>query len=154
MERSWNNIKLEILIRKRYSPLRKIMIHHMHLLLISIFSGFCTICLGQSKNIIGTFTNGIAIPNLQLTFNADSTFQYSSKEHPTFYRWEEFSEKGVWTISKDTITLNSQLSLKPFVQSDFQEEKIKGDSGLLLTFNHIKRYYDIEGNLIKKDTVQ
>src|SRR4030095_12789914 len=43
---------------------------------------------------------------------------------------------------------------KPFVESDFQEQQTKDSLALLLTFNHIKRSFDSNGNLIKVDTVQ
>jgi hypothetical protein len=89
-----------------------------------------------------------------VTFNADSTFEYISTEHPTFYRWENFSEKGKWIVSADTIVLNPQLESKPFVESNFQEQQTREDSDLLLTFNHIKKHFDNKGNLISVDTVQ
>lgn len=111
-------------------------------------------CFGQAKKVIGTFSNGIAIPNLIVTFNADSTFEYASTEHPVFYRWEDFSEKGKWALSGDTIILNPQLDIKPFVQAEFSEQENKNDTVLVLTFNHIKRQLDHNGNLIKSDTVQ
>lgn len=40
------------------------------------------------------------------------------------------------------------------MQADFQEQEIKGDTAFLLTFNHIKRYFDNKGSLINTDTVQ
>ena len=49
--------------------------------------------------------------------------------------------------------LNPHLTKKYFVESDFIEEEHEGDI-LLLTFNHIKRYFDIIGNIIKTDIVQ
>jgi hypothetical protein len=122
------------------------------LIFISLLCG--TICFGQTKKVVGTFGNGIAMPKLVVTFNADSTFEYASTEHPTFYRWEGFSEKGKWKVSADTIILNPQLATKPFVQSEFQEQEISGDTGFVLTFNHIKRYFDNNENLIKTDTAQ
>jgi hypothetical protein len=115
---------------------------------------FGTVCYGQTKNVIGVFSNGIAVPKLVVTFKPDSTFEYVSTEHPTFYRWEDFSENGKWTVHGDTIILNPQLEAKPFVQSDFQEQDVKGNTAFLLTFNHVKRYYDRSGNLTKSDTVQ
>ena len=113
-----------------------------------------TVCSGQTVNVIGTYTNEIEIPKLAITFNSDSTFTYTSTEHPTFYRWEDFAEKGKWTILGDTIILNSQLSKKPYVESELQEHEIKNDTGLFLTFNHIKRYFDDKGDIIKTDTLQ
>lgn len=126
----------------------------MRHLLILILSFFVTVCFGQTNHIVGTFTNGITVPNLRVTFNADSTFQYVSTEHPTFFRWEDFSEKGKWTVSGDTIILNPQLPTKPFVQSDFDEQETLGDTTLQLTFRHFKRYFDNNGTLIRTDTVQ
>jgi hypothetical protein len=122
--------------------------------LIFISLAFVTVCYGQTKNIAGTFSNRIAWPKFTVTFNPDSTFEYVSAEHPTFSNWEDFSEKGRWTVSADTIILNSQLATKPFVESGFIEEEIKGDTAFLLTFNHIKRYFDNNGSLTKADTVQ
>jgi hypothetical protein len=113
-----------------------------------------TVCFGQTNHIVGTFTNGIVVPNLRVTFNTDSTFQYTSTGHPTFFRWENFSENGKWLVSGDTIILNPQLTTKPFVQSDFHEQEIPGDTNFLLTFNHIKRYFDSNGTLVRADTVQ
>jgi hypothetical protein len=60
------------------------------IIIISVL--LATNCFGQKK-VVGTFNNGIAMPKLVVTFNADSTFEYTSTEHPTFYRWEDFSEK-------------------------------------------------------------
>jgi hypothetical protein len=119
---------------------------------ISIF--ISTISFGQAKSIVGTFTNPIAFPKFIVTFNADSTFSYASTESPTFYRLEDFSEKGKWTLSGDTIILNSKLTKKIFVESEFQEQEIIGGRDLLLTFNHIKRYFNTDGNVIKTDTFQ
>lgn len=122
--------------------------------IIIILVLLATNCFGQTRKVIGTFSNRIAVPKLVVTFNADSTFDYTSTEHPTFYRWEGFSEKGRWTVSADTVILNPQLETKPFVQSDFQEQEIASDTTIVLTFNHIKRHFDNKGNLIKADTVQ
>lgn len=124
---------------------------HFLLFILSI-SG--TVCYGQTRSIAGTFTNGGVVPKFVVTFNADSTFEYTSTEHPTFFRWESFAEKGNWTVSGDTIILNPHLTKKVFVASDFIEAEHQGDTSLLLTFNHIKRYFDISGNIIKTDTVQ
>lgn len=79
---------------------------------------------------------------------------YTSREHPTFFRWENFSEQGNWTISGDTIILNPQLLSKPFIETDFQENKTGNDTLLYLTFNHIKRYFDNNGKVIRADTLQ
>jgi hypothetical protein len=119
---------------------------------ISLFLG--TGHFGHAQNIIGTYSNGITIPALTVTFYTDSTFIYKSTEHPTFNRWEGFYEKGKWTVSADTIILNPQLVSKPFVESDFREYSVQSDTVLYLTFNHIKRYFDNKGKLIKTDTLQ
>ena len=74
--------------------------------------------------------------------------------HPTFYRWENFSEKGKWSVSGDTIVLNPQLTKKIFIESDFSEKEDTGRSNLLLTLNHIKRYFDSNGDIVKSDTLQ
>ncbi|MFI5129768.1 MAG: hypothetical protein ACHQFX_07250 [Chitinophagales bacterium] len=90
-----------------------------------------------------------------MKFDQDSTFTYVTNElHPTFYRWEPFSEKGKWTLSGDTIILNPHLTKKIFVESEFVEEEHPDDTSLLLTFNHIRRFFGINGNIIKTDTVQ
>lgn len=126
----------------------------MRHILTCIFIFSLITCFGQRQNIIGTYSNGITVPKLIITFNPDSTFTYSSTEHPTFYRWEEFSEKGKWTVSADTIILNPQLDNKPYVEFHFQEQKIENDTAIFLTFNHIKRYFASNGNLVRADTVQ
>ena len=112
-----------------------------------------TLALGQERNIIGTYRS--KLPIATITFNQDSTFQYTTKQqHPVFYRWEDFCEKGRWALSGDTIILNPDLSKKVFVESDFVEGENYKDTSLLLTFNHIKRYFDIHDNIIKEDTLQ
>ena len=121
------------------------------IIIISFF--LTTLSYGQVQKVVGTYGN--VMPRIQVTFNSDSTFEYVTKEqHPTFYRWEDFSEKGKWTLSGDTIILNPNLTKKLFVESDFKEQQILGDTNLLLTFNHIKRYFDANGNIIKTDTFQ
>ena len=105
------------------------------------------------QNVVGTFLH--VIPKVQVTFNPDSTFEYiTTEQHPTFYRWEEFSEKGHWTLSGDTIILNPNLTKKPFVESDFEELQNPVDTTFLLTFNHIKRHYDAAGSIVRVDTFQ
>jgi hypothetical protein len=74
--------------------------------------------------------------------------------HPTFHRYESFSEKGRWALSGDTIILNPQLPKKKYTESDFIEQENPGNKNLMLTFNHIKRYFDNNDNIIKTDTVQ
>ncbi len=111
-------------------------------------------CFGQAKKVVGSFNNGIALPAIVVTFHADSTFEYTSMEHPTFYRWEYFSEKGKWSVSGDTIILNPQLDIKPFVEYELQEQNASNDTAVTMTFNHIKRYFDANGNVIKADTLQ
>jgi hypothetical protein len=112
-----------------------------------------TTCYAQQVSIAGAFGNDMS--SMQVSFNADSTFLYTSKEqHPTFNRWEPFSEKGQWIQSGDTIILNPTLSKKPFIETTFEEGTDATDNSLLLTFNHIKRYFDSNGNIIKTDTLQ
>ena len=107
----------------------------------------------QMQKIVGVYSN--MLPKYQVKFNNDSTFEYTTTEmHPTFFRWETFSEKGSWTISGDTIILNPDLQKKPFVESSFIEEENGGNEKLFLTFNHIKRWFDVNGVVIKTDTLQ
>lgn len=122
--------------------------------IITVISAFIsTLCFGQGQKVAGTYAS--ILPKVEVRFNPDSTFFYSTNEqHPTFYRWEAFSENGTWTLSGDTIILNPHLTKKVFVESEFIEEEHQGDTSLLLTFNHIKRYFDTNGNIIKIDTVQ
>ena len=121
------------------------------IIIISFF--LTTLSFAQVQNVVGTY--GMVMQGVQVTFNSDSTFEYVTKgEHPVFYRWEKFSENGKWAIVGDTIILNPGLAKKTFVESDFKEEQISGDTGLLLTFNHIKRYFDSNGNIIRTDTFQ
>ncbi len=121
------------------------------IIIISFF--IPTLSFGQVQKVAGTYSN--VMPRIQVTFNADSTFEYVTKEqHPTFFRWEEFSEKGKWTVSGDTIILNPDLTKKLFVESDFKEQQNLGDTNYLLTFNHIKRYFDANGKTIRTDTFQ
>lgn len=114
---------------------------------------FPALSSGQLQKVAGTYSS--SLPRVEVKFNPDSTFTYTTSElHPVFYRWEPFSEKGKWTLAGDTIVLNPGLTKKVFVEWDFTEEEQQGDTSLLLTFNHIKRYFDINGNIIKTDTVQ
>jgi len=119
---------------------------------LSIF--ITTASFGQPKRIVGTFANPYNLPKLSVTFNADSTFSYASAESPNFYGWEDFSEKGRWTLSGDTIILNSTLTKKIFAESELREQENVGGKDLLLTFNRIKRYFDSDGNVVKADTFQ
>ena len=115
------------------------------ILIISTF--ISTISSAQVKNVAGTFVS--VFPDVRVIFNEDSTFQYMTEElHPTFYRWENFSEKGKWSVSGDTIVLNPQLTKKIFIESDFSEKEDTGRSNLFLTFNHIKRYFDSNGDVV------
>ena len=108
---------------------------------------------GQGQNIVGIY--GDLNPGVKVVFNSDSTFEYASKgEHPIFFRWEDFFEKGRWAVSGDTVILNPGLAKKIFVESELKEEKNPGDTSLLLTLNHIKRYFDASGNVAKEDTIQ
>jgi len=98
--------------------------HLMRHLIIIISTFFPTLSFGQVQNIIGTYSS--IIPKVEVKFNSDSTFEYiTTEQHPTFYRWEPFSEKGHWTVSGDTIILNPQLSKRLFVESDFEEGEIE-----------------------------
>ena len=121
------------------------------ILISSLFIAF--ISFAQSKNLAGVY--GSTMLSLQVKFNPDSTFEYSTKGlHPTFYRWENFYEKGNWTVCGDTVILNPGLPKKVYVEAAFNEEKNNYRDSLLLTFNHIKRYYDENGTIIKTDTLQ
>jgi hypothetical protein len=123
--------------------------------LVTILSIFLpTVSFGQLKSIVGTFTNPFDLPKLAVTFNADSTFSFASSMSPNFYSIEDFSERGQWTLSGDTIILNSKLTKKIFVQSEFIEQDNFGGKDLSLTLNHIKRYFDTGGNVMKADTFQ
>jgi hypothetical protein len=107
----------------------------------------------QGQKIAGKYTS--VLSGIEVIFYPDSTFQYVTKgQHPTFSRWENFNERGRWLLSADTIILNPQLPKKVFVESDFKEEERQGDTGLILTCNHIKRYFDANGNVSRTDTVQ
>lgn len=120
--------------------------------IIVIIFFIATLSYGQVRKVVGTYSN--IIPKIHVKFNVDSTFEYVSENHPTFNRWENFSEKGIWTLSGDTIILNPNLTKKTFVEFDFKEQKISNDTTLLLTFNHIRRYFDVSGNVIETDTLQ
>lgn len=115
---------------------------------------FTSVCLGQTPKIIGAYSAKFSISDFRIVFNADSTFLYTSDQHPTFFRWEKFVEKGQWTLSSDTIILNPQLSRKQFIETDFQEAKADNDSLLYLTINHIIRQFDKNGHVISIDTLQ
>jgi hypothetical protein len=92
-----------------------------------------------------------------VTFNSDSTFQYLAHGYPVFYYGrfgENFSEKGKWTMVGDTIILNPRLEKKTFIETEVLEQESPGDTGLTLTFNHINRYFDSGGNIVRTDTAQ
>ncbi|MEO8762993.1 MAG: hypothetical protein ABI416_01840 [Ginsengibacter sp.] len=125
----------------------------MKRIIFTILSTFVSIAaFSQPGKISGTYAN--VVSGVTVTFSGDATFRYVTREHPTFYRYEDFSENGHWSLSGDTIILNPQLEKKAFVESDLIEEENKGDTNLLLTCNHIKRYIDPYGNTIKTDTLQ
>ena len=127
--------------------------HFMRYCTFLILFFITSLSYGQRQNIVGIY--GDLYPGVRVAFNADSTFEYVSKgEHPVFYRWEDFSEKGKWTVSGDTVILNPGLAKKIFVESDLKEQENPGDTALLLTFNHIKRWFDANGNIVKEDTIQ
>lgn len=118
------------------------------LIAFNAVSAFC-----QSPRFAGTFTN--MLTGVKIILNEDSTFQYTAdQDNPIFYRWEKLSEKGKWILRGDTIILNPGLTKKVYVESDFKEEKIEGDTNLSITFNHIKRYFDADGNIVSTDTLQ
>jgi hypothetical protein len=116
---------------------------------ISMF--LVTICFGQKQKILGTYSNGTSF---KIVFNEDSTFTYTSRNHPIFFSVENFSEQGSWTILGDTIVLNPKLEDKPFIETHFQETKVENDTLIYLTFNHVKRYFGDKGNTLKTDTLQ
>ncbi len=122
----------------------------MKSLLTCIFSAIGMICLGQSKNVIGTFSNYRSLPSLTVTFNADSTFAYRSFINP----FGEINEKGIWTMKSDTIILNGNLPKKIFSSSTLIEEKTTNNSKIELVFNHIRQYFNSRGELVKLDTLQ
>lgn len=119
------------------------------LLILFPFFGFC-----QENNPFGTFqATGLQKPRISI--NRDSTFTYTSYNNPVFfYETGEFSETGRWVMSGDSILLNPDLGKKDFIQSDFTEQELPGDSLIVLTFNHIKRYINPDGQVIKTDTSQ
>lgn len=114
----------------------------------------------QDRNIIGTykdFKDLLGQHQISVTFNPDSTFQYQAHGSPVFYFdhfGESFSEKGKWTMVGDTIILNPQLERKTFVESEVLEQANPADTGLMLTFNHINRWIDPQGNVVRTDTDQ
>lgn len=125
------------------------------LLLITLFS--ITICRAQTTFITGTYCNdGFFSNKTRVIFNGeDSTFEYTSAGHPVFFfDRENFHEKGKWTISGDTIILNPQVAVKPAIETALKEETIAGDTGITLTFIHVKRYFDRNDNPAIFDTVK
>jgi len=107
--------------------------------------------LAQGRGIAGSFATGPTPELCKLILHDDSTFSYSALEYPMFYRLEKFEERGRWILSGDTVVLNPQLVLKPFVESELKEEKVNSDS-VVLTFHHIKRFIDAMGNIVRADT--
>ncbi|MBV4359293.1 hypothetical protein [Pinibacter aurantiacus] len=105
----------------------------------------------QSRSIAGSYASGPGSEICKLILSEDSTFSYSAPEYPMFYRLEKFEEKGHWILSGDTVVLNPLLALKPFVESELKEEKVNSDS-VILTFRHIKRLIDANGNIVREDT--
>lgn len=103
----------------------------------------------QGRSIAGVFAAGSE--TCKLILYDDSSFNYSASEYPMFYRFEKFEEHGRWTRLGDTVVLNPQLGLKPFVESEMKEEKVKNDS-VVLTFHHIKRFIGADGNVVREDT--
>lgn len=125
--------------------------------MLKIFLAALTVipcCLAaQTRQVAGTYANMTRSYHLYLY--ADSTFSYQSTyTHPVFLVDHDFSEQGRWTLSGDTVVLNPQLPLKTFTETEWQEQTMPGDTNVLLTFNHVKRYYDAQGVLMRADTVQ
>ncbi len=110
--------------------------------------------LAQTESITGRYFN--MLDRIQVDFYEDSSFDYSSKMwNPVFHRYEPLSESGFWSMAGDTIILNPHLEKKRFVDFSFSESKFEGDSTVVvLSFNHIRRHYDIAGNLTANDTIQ
>lgn len=119
-------------------------------LILILAAEYQSTCQGSE----GTFTS--IMGDVSVTFFPDSVFSYvSSGPHPTFYRWEDFSEKGTWSTRGDTILINPHLPGKEFVETEFIEGSPGYDSTLLLlTFNHIRRYFDHHDQLYRADTQQ
>lgn len=110
----------------------------------------------QNRQVSGVYkglNNGVAKP-LLITLNPDSTFNYTSHGmHPTFDRWEAFSENGKWTMHGDTIILNPGLEKKKYVDYNFRQSKQGNSDSIWMSFYHMKRYFDLNGNIRKIDTV-
>lgn len=127
----------------------------MRIFILILFLPVFAFCQQQERNIIGVFSTDGFMTSTSIKFNADSTFEYkTSGQHPVFFRWEQFYEKGRWALSGDTILLNPQLPKRIFVQSDLFEEQTGSDTTLILTFNHVKRLFDSAGKFISADTIQ
>ena len=116
------------------------------LLLLAVYGN------AQTEGPLGLYVNRPPSPVFTIRFLADSTFDYMSQEHPCFYRWEGFQQKGKWSKVGDTIILNPNLPLKPFVECDFREA-VTADTGFVLVFHHVKRYFDSSGLLVRSDTL-
>jgi hypothetical protein len=126
------------------------------LILLSLF--ITMLSAAQQRKVAGTYSTtnlGGLLTGTRVTFYPDFTFDYfTDQDHPVFSRWENLSERGRWTMSGDTVILNPHLERKPAVEAQFSESIEGGDATLRLTFHHIKRYFDREGNLTKADTLQ
>jgi hypothetical protein len=108
--------------------------------------------LAQQRQIKGTYASTIS--GVELNISSNSSFTYESKfDNPNFYRFEPIAESGRYSISGDTLILNPELQPKPFVETYFKENRTSNDS-LRLTFNHIRRYFDREGKVVREDTSQ
>jgi len=106
----------------------------------------------QQRQISGTYYN--AWSGVEISFLEDQSFVYKSNfDNPIFYRYEPIVESGHFAISGDTLILNPGLNPKPFVETTFSQSGIAGDS-VTLTCNHIRRYFDVEGKLVRADTSQ
>lgn len=125
----------------------------MFKLILAALTVFPACLTAQTRQVAGTYAN--MTKSYHLYLYTDSTFSYQTTyDHPVFWGDRDFSEQGRWTLSGDTVVLNPQLPLKAFVETELQEQAVAGDTNVLLTFNHIKRYYDAQGALMRADTVQ
>jgi hypothetical protein len=106
----------------------------------------------QQRQVMGTYASPVS--GVELSISSDRSFTYVSKfDNPNFYRFEPIAESGMYSISGDTLILNPGLEPKPFVETAFRENRTVNDS-IKLTFNHIRRYFDKEGKLVREDTCQ
>lgn len=121
---------------------------------VTAFLFAALIAQAQHPDAAGTYTNRGVVNKMAVTLRADSTFEYKSDLHPTFFSGSEgFSETGRWRMHSDTVILNPQLAVKPFVEYDLQETGSGEDTAIQLRFYHVKRLFDGAGNVVKSDTL-